>query len=150
MVQLLPFPSAALVGAAGLALAGPASAAQPQFASMQGAWLQQSTTCGEVYKPSGKGLAFRKDVTAFVPGFIVAGKVLRTPVNSCRISGLVPTGDRWKMKLDCTGAVSTMDVNVEFSITPDGALLRYLNEQDKSGSRYERCTARNLNAQPKG
>jgi hypothetical protein len=132
------------------ALAVPASAAQPQLASMQGAWLQASTSCGEVYVLSGKGLAFRKDVNDFVPGFIVAGKVLRTPVNSCRIAGIVPKGERWTLKLDCTGSVSTMDVNVQFSMGADGSLLRYLSQEDKSGSRYERCDARGLKTKPNG
>ena len=128
--------SLALAGASGLALAAP-----PQLSGLQGAWLQQSTNCSEIYTSSGKGFSFREGTNEFAPAFIVSGSRLKTPVNSCRIERIVPTGSRWMMKLHCTGSVSTMVANVQFSLTPDGALLRYLNDQDPSGSRYERCTA---------
>ena len=98
----------------------------------------------------GKGVAFKNGMSAFVPGFIVAGNRLKTPVNTCRIGGIVPTGKRWKMKLDCTGSVSTMNVDIQFSLAADGGLLRYLDDHDTSGSRYERCAARDLQAKPKG
>jgi hypothetical protein len=125
--------------------ASPAGGARsPSLSALQGAWLQQSTTCGEVFAASGRNLGFRKEVNEFVPGFIVAGNRLRTPVNVCKINGIVPDGERFALKLDCTGSVSTMNVDVHFTLTPDGALLRYLNEADRSGSRYERCSAASL------
>jgi hypothetical protein len=128
----------------------PALPAQPQLSALQGAWLQQSSSCSEVFASSGKGVSFKKSVNEFVPAFIVSGSRLRTPVNSCRIAKIVPASNRWMMKLDCTGSVSTMIANVQFSLTDDGALLRYLNDQDTSGSRYERCTAKSARAGPKG
>jgi hypothetical protein len=125
--------------------ASPAGGARsPSLSALQGAWLQQSTTCGEVFAASGRNLRFRKEVNEFVPGFIVTGNRLRTPVNVCKINGIVPDGERFALKLDCTGSVSTMNVDVHFTLTPDGALLRYLNEADRSGSRYERCSAASL------
>ena len=91
----------------------------------------------------------KKSVNEFVPGFIISGNRLKTPVNTCRIARIVPAGKRWMMKLDCTGSVSTMGVSVQFSLTGDGALLRYLGDQDMTGSRYQRCTAGRLGAAPK-
>ena len=127
-----------------LAASPTGGARSPSLAALQGAWLQQSTTCGEVYAASGGSLRFRKEVNEFVPGFIVTGNRLKTPVNVCKIKGIVPAGERFALTLDCTGSVSTMNVDVHFTLTPDGALLRYLNEADTSGSRYERCTAASL------
>ena len=77
----------------------------------------------------------------FVPGFINILKCFITRVNTCRIARIVPSGKRWMMKLDCTGSVSTMGASVQFSLTGDGTLLRYLNDQDTTGSQYQRCTA---------
>jgi hypothetical protein len=134
-----------LCAGAGLATAGalgPASSAPPQLSALQGAWLQQSTHCDDVYTSSGKAMSFKKSVNEFDPAFIVSGARLKTPVNSCRIGKIVPAGNRWMMKLDCTGKISTMVANIQFSLTADGALLRYLNDQDPNGSRYERCTAK--------
>jgi hypothetical protein len=132
------------------ATTGPAVTAQPQLSALQGAWLQQSSSCSEVFAKAGKGVTFKKSANEFVPGFIVSGSRLRTPVNSCRIGGIVPAGQRWMMKLNCSGSVSTMLANVQFSLSADGALLRYLNDQDTSGSRYERCTVGTMRARPKG
>jgi hypothetical protein len=137
---------------AGLALLGaarPALSAPPQLSALKGAWLQQSSNCTDVYTASRRAITFKKSVNEFVPGFIVSGDRLKTPVNTCRIAEIVPSGKRWMMKLHCTGAVSTMGVSVQFSLTADGALLRYLNDQDTTGSRYQRCTAGRLGEMPK-
>jgi hypothetical protein len=138
-IRLMLLGSSACLASLG---ATPVLPAQPQLSALQGAWLQQSSSCSEVYTSSGKGMSFKKSVNEFVPAFIVSGGRLKTPVNSCRIAKIVPAASRWMMKLDCTGSVSTMVANVQFSLTADGALLRYLNDQDTSGSRYERCSAR--------
>ena len=132
-------------------LTGPgfALSAIPQLSSIQGAWLQQSSNCADVYTTSRQAIKFKQEVNEFVPGFIVSGNRLKTPVNTCRIVRIVPAGKRWTMKLGCTGSVSTMGVSVQFSLTSDGALLRYLNDQDATGSRYQRCAAGRLGAAPK-
>jgi hypothetical protein len=127
----------------------PALSAPPQLSALHGAWLQQSSNCADVYTTSRQAVTFKKSVNEFVPGFIVSGDRLKTPVNTCRIARIVPAGKRWMMKLDCTGSVSTMGVSVQFSLTRDGALLRYLNDQDTTGSRYQRCTAGRLGELPK-
>jgi hypothetical protein len=126
----------------------PALSAPPQLSALHGAWLQQSSNCADVYTTSRQAVTFKKSVNEFVPGFIVSGDRLKTPVNTCRIARIVPAGKRWMMKLDCTGSVSTMGASVQFSLTGDGALLRYLNDQDTTGSRYQRCTAGRLGAAP--
>jgi hypothetical protein len=146
------FGAIVLASSMGLALAGalgPALSAEPQLSALQGAWLQQSSNCADVYTLARQTVTFRKDVNEFVPGFIVKGNHLTTPVNMCRIARIVPAGKRWMMKLACTGSVSTMDANVQFSLTNDRALLRYLNDQDTTGSKYVRCTAGRLGAAPK-
>ena len=134
----------ALLAAPGLALSAP-----PQLSGLQGAWLQQSSNCADVYTTSRQAVTFKKSVNEFVPGFIISGNRLKTPFNTCRIARIVPAGKRWMMKLGCTGSVSTMGVSLQFSLTSDGALLRYLSDQDMTGSRYQRCTAGRLGAAPK-
>jgi hypothetical protein len=132
-----------------LATPRPALSAPPQLSALQGAWLQQSSNCADVYAITRQAVTFKQSVNEFVPGFIVSGNHLKTPVSTCRIARIAPSGKRWTMKLDCTGSVSTMGVSVQFSLTGDGTLLRYLNDQDTTGSRYQRCTAGRLGAAPK-
>jgi hypothetical protein len=126
----------------------PALSAPPQLSALHGAWLQQSSNCADVYTTLRQTVTFKKSVNEFVPGFIISKNQLKTPVNACRIARIVPSGKRWMMKLDCAGSVSTMGASVQFSLTGDGALLRYLNDQDTTGSRYQRCTAGRLGAAP--
>jgi hypothetical protein len=119
-------------------------AAQPQLAAMQGAWLQGSSPCWDVYTATGKGIAFKKSASAFAPGFIVSGNRLTTPVSTCRIQSLEAHDDRQVMSLNCTGAVSTMDVKILISVSPDGVLYRYVDAEDRVGSKYQRCAPKDL------
>ena len=86
-----------LAGAAGLGLAFAMSAAvsggmaaEPGLSAFQGAWLQSSPSCAEVYSFSGKDVSFRSPVDIFAPAFIISGNRLRTPQASCRIRSVRP------------------------------------------------------------
>ena len=138
---------AGFVGAAGLglglamsaAVAG-AMAAEASLPAYQGAWLAQGPDCAEVYSSAGKGPSFRKPINIFAPAFIVSGNRLRTPQASCRIKSLKPAGDRQLLILDCANTVAGSEVRVLMATQPDGSLTRYFNEQDTTGTRYQRCS----------
>jgi hypothetical protein len=114
-------------------------AAEASLSAFQGAWLNQSVSCEDVYASAGKGVSFRKPVNIFAPAFIVSGNRLRTPQASCRIKSIKPAGDRQALTLGCANSVSASDVTVLMTPTPDGSLKRYFNEQDKGGTLYMRC-----------
>src|SRR5687767_887331 len=137
-----------LAGAAGLGLAFAMSAAvsggmaaEPGLSAFQGAWLQSSPSCAEVYSFSGKDVSFRSPVDIFAPAFIISGNRLRTPQASCRIRSVRPAGDRQLLTLDCANAVAGNEVRVLMASQPDGSLKRYFNEQDTAGSSYQRCSS---------
>jgi hypothetical protein len=115
-----------------------AMAAEANLSDFQGAWLQQSLTCEEVFAPAGKGFSFRKPVNIFAPAFIISGDRLRTPQASCRIKSIKPAGDRQVLTLGCANSVSANDVMVQMASGSDG-LKRFFNDQDKTGSLYTRC-----------
>lgn len=128
---------------AGLALLGATAAAlpaQPALSAMQGAWLEQSLPCGDVFTSTGKGLAFKKPASMFVPAFIISGNRISTPFASCRIVAVKPAGARQALTLGCTTAIASENVSALVSLADDGTLLRYLNDNDTTGSRYQRCT----------
>lgn len=133
--------------AGGLALAlaaaggawAPASA-QGGLAAYQGAWVEQSLSCDKMFVVSQKGASFRKPVNIFVSAFIVSGNRIRTAQASCRITSVQPVGDRDKLTLSCSNAISTDAVSVLFARSPDGSLKRYFNEEDTIGNRYEHCS----------
>jgi hypothetical protein len=79
-------------------------------------------------------------VDLFAPAFIVSGNRLRTPQASCRIKSIRPSGDRQLLSLDCANAVAGNEVRALMATLPDGSLKRYFNEQDTTGSSYQRCS----------
>jgi hypothetical protein len=115
-----------------------AMAAEANLSAFQGAWLQQSLSCEEVFAPAGKGFSFRKPVNIFAPAFIISGNRLRTPQASCRIKSIKPAEDRQVLTLSCANSVSANDVTVLMAPDADG-LKRFFNDQDKTGSLYTRC-----------
>jgi hypothetical protein len=137
---------AGFVGVVGLGLALCASAgvsggmaAEADLSAFQGAWLQTGPSCTEVYTAASKGVSFKTPVDIFAPAFIISGNRLRTPLAACRIKSVKPTGDRQVLALDCANAVSTGEVKVHMVPSPDGSLKRYFNDQDTSGTTYQRC-----------
>ena len=115
------------------------AAAQGGPSTLQGAWLAQGSSCTDVYSSTGSAPSFRRPVDIFAPAFIVSGNRLRTPTASCRIRSVRPAGDRRSVLLACANAVAGSDVRVLMAMMPDGSLRRYFNEQDMTGTSYQRC-----------
>jgi hypothetical protein len=127
------------LGLAILAEAPDAWAAQAGLSGYQGAWVLEGRDCTDVYASDGKATAFKKPVDIFAPAFIVSGKRLRTPMASCQIKSVRPSGDRQLLLLDCTNAVAGNEVRV--LMAPGSTVLkRYYNDQDTTGVGYQRCS----------
>ena len=106
---------------------------------LAGAWILDGSQCDVVFARTGSSASFRKPIDAFAPAFIISGNQIRTPNASCRIKGSKKAGDRHIMTLACATSVSVDDVPASFELMADGTLRRYLNDEDKVGSKYERC-----------
>ena len=151
MTQVLPLEDVAMgiarcVGAAGLGLGFAASVgvsdtlAAAGLSGYQGAWLLEGRDCAEVYLSAGKGTSFKKPIDIFAPAFMVSGSRLRTPMASCRIKSVRPSGDRQRLVLDCANAVAGQEVRVLMATSPNGTLRRYYDDQDPTGVGYQRCS----------
>jgi hypothetical protein len=114
-------------------------AAEADQSAYQGAWLAQGLDCAKIYSSSGKSTSFRKPADLFAPAFIIFGKRLTTPQASCRIKSMRPVADQQVLLLDCANAVSGHDVSVRMAAMTDGTLRRYFNDQDLTGTTYQRC-----------
>jgi len=133
--------SAGIARTAALSLAlafGAISRAAAVEPGLVGAWAQDGN-CEEVFSRAGKGVAFKKPVNVFAPAFIITGNRLRTPTASCTIKGVKPAGDRRVLSLQCATAIAVDDVKAIVGTSADGGLVRYLNDQDSTGSTYKRC-----------
>lgn len=130
------------IGIAALAaacLAVPAIAAPLDSRSLQGAWLQESVTCDQVYTTGKTRTEFKKPRNIFAAAFLVSGNRLTTPGATCRILSITPSGDRTQLSLSCATAIGVDPVKTELSLSQDGSIRRYLNKEDPVGSKYERC-----------
>jgi hypothetical protein len=128
----------------GLALAAPvrmppALAAEAGLSAYQGAWVLEGRDCGEVYASGGKGTAFKTPIDVFAPAFIISGRRLRTPMATCQIKSVRPTGDRNLLVLDCANKVAANEVRALLTAS-NGVLRRYYSEQDTTGVGYQRCS----------
>jgi hypothetical protein len=121
-----------------LAHPGAISAAAAERA-LAGAWIQDGSQCEEVFTRAGNAVSFKKPVNAFAPAFIISGNQIRTPQASCRIKRAKRSGERRVLALACATSVALDEVPATLEPLADGTLRRYLNDQDKVGSKYERC-----------
>ena len=106
--------------------------------ALQGAWLEQSMSCDQVFVAGKKGMVFRKPVNIFVPGLIISGNRITTPGATCRIRSIKPSGKLQVLSLSCATSVSHADVQALVSMSAGGEFIRHTSDTDP-GSRYERC-----------
>jgi hypothetical protein len=81
-----------LLGGAGLLLAGGsgAKAQQNVVQGLAGAWVQDGTSCSDVFAWKGGRASYKKPIDAFAPAFLVSGQNIQGPQASCRISRRKP------------------------------------------------------------
>lgn len=133
------------IAALGLSLAALAGVSDPLAASgglsaYQGAWVLEGRDCADVYSSEGKAASFKKPIDIFAPAFLISGKRLRTPMATCGIKSVRPIGDRHLLILDCTNAVAGQEVRVYMAPQANGALRRYYDDKDPTGTGYRRCS----------
>jgi hypothetical protein len=126
-VIVLAAPVAAEEAAAGGGLAG-----------LQGAWVQPSEDCANVFVKTKTGMAYKHPVSIFAPALLIKGKRIRTPGAVCSIASIKPAGDKQAVSLSCTTMISTDQVDALLSVSKEGDLIRYTSEDD-NGTRYTRC-----------
>ena len=135
----------AITAVFGLSLAASPGVSEPRAAggglsAYQGAWVLEGRDCADVYSSAGKAASFKKPLDIFAPAFLISGKRLRTPMATCGIKSVRPTGDRHLLVLDCANAVAGQEVRIYMAPQANGALRRYYDVQDPTGTGYRRCS----------
>lgn len=117
----------------------PLQDAKAQAGPLQGAWLEEGSSCTSVFLATPKAIAFKRPASAFAPAFIVSGKRLSTPLATCRLVGVVPSGERQVLRLSCATSVSIDTARAIFSVASDGNLYRYHSMEGGIATKYMRC-----------
>jgi hypothetical protein len=108
-------------------------------ADLQGAWLEQSSECKDVFEAHKGALRFRRPVDAFAPAFIVSGRRLFTPLAGCRVATSAVAGAQITLTLSCANAVSTEAVRVVLDASKPGVLVRQMGADLRAGTVYRLC-----------
>lgn len=97
-------------------------------------------SCGSVFTATGSAVAFKRPASAFAPAFIVSGQRLSTPLASCRIVGVNPSGARQVVNLRCSTTVATDSARAIFAPAEGGMLYRYNASEGGIATKYQRCS----------
>lgn len=124
----------------------PLQEAWPQAGRFQGAWLEEGSSCASVFVATPNAVTFKRPASAFAPAFIVSGKRLSTPLATCRLAGVAPSGERQVLRLSCATSVAKDSARAIFAMAGDGNLYRYHSVEGGIATKYLRCTRDALKA----
>lgn len=120
--------------------------AKAQAGRLQGAWLEEGSSCASVFVATPNAVAFKRPASAFAPAFIVSGRRLSTPLATCRLVGVATSGERQVLRLSCVTAVAMDSARAVFSTADDGKLYRHHSLEGGIATTYQRCTRDTLKA----
>lgn len=123
----------------------PLQDARAQAGRLQGAWLEEGTSCDSVFIATANAFAFKRPASAFTAAFIISGRRLSTPLAMCRLAGLSESGARQVIRLNTT-TVATDTARAVLGLADDGGLYRYHSMEGGIATKYQRCSRDALKA----
>ena len=126
--------------------AAPWQGAHAQAGRLQGAWVEEGSPCDSVFVTTPKIIAFKRPANAFAPAFIVSGRRLSTPLATCRLISISPSGARQVLRLSCTTSVASDTARAVLAPAEDGGIYRYHSVEGGIATKYRRCTPDDLKA----
>lgn len=122
----------------------PLQEAQAQASALQGAWLEEGSSCASVFVATPKAIAFKQPASAFAPAFIISGRRLATPLATCGLAGVGHSGERLVLRLNCTTSIAPSTARAVLSPAGDGSLYRHHSLEGGIATKYQRCTRDSL------
>jgi len=119
--------------------AAPLQEAQAQAGRLQGAWLEEGTSCDSVFVATPGRVVFKRPASAFAPAFIVSGRRLTTPLATCGLVGVSSIGARQLFRLSCTSSIATDAARAILGPAEDGGLYRYHSLEGGIATKYRLC-----------
>lgn len=127
-------------------LAAPVSAALGQTSQIEGAWLEEGSSCADVFVATRNGIAFKRPANAFSPAFIIKGRRLTTPLATCTLVKIERQADRQAVRLNCATAVAVDSAQAIFAMRTADKLVRFHSLEGGIATHYQRCTVQQLNS----
>jgi len=129
-----------------LLIAAPLQAALGQAKEFEGAWLEDGSSCADVFVATRGVLAFKRPANAFTSAFIIRGKRLTTPMASCELIRVERRGDRQALQMSCATAIAVDRAHAFVAMRGPDRLARFSAGEGGLATEYQRCTAETLKA----
>jgi hypothetical protein len=94
-----------------------AQSTSTQAADLNGAWTNDASACGTVFKKENNKIAFRKDADFDAGGLIVQGKQITGTFQKCTVKSLHDDGSNKRVVAACSDGVTVSDVAFDVKIT---------------------------------
>lgn len=114
--------------------------AAAQAADLSGAWTDDASACGDVFKKENGKLAFRKDADLHAGGLIVQGKQVTGTFQKCTIKSLREDGSNLQVIAACSDGVAVSDVAFDVKITGENNITLSSQKPVPVEMLYSRCS----------
>jgi len=116
-----------------------AQSASTQSADLSGAWTDDASACGTVFKKENDKIAFRKDADLHAGGLIVHGKEITGTFQKCRVKSLHDDGTSTRVVASCSDGVAVSDVAFDLKRSGDDKITLSSKEPVPVEMKYVRC-----------
>ena|SRR5215813_7287965 len=114
--------------------------ASTQAADLNGAWTDDASACGTVFKKENNKLAFKKDADLHAGGLIVQGKEITGTFQKCRVKSLHDDGASVRVVASCSDGVALSDVAFDLKISGENRITLSSKEPVPVEIQYVRCS----------
>jgi hypothetical protein len=116
-----------------------APSASTQAADLNGAWTDDASSCGEVFKKENNKIAFTKDADLHAGGLIVQGKEITGTFQKCRVKSMHDDGANVRVVAACSDGVAVSDVSFDVKISGENKITLSSKEPVPVEVGYVRC-----------
>jgi len=116
-----------------------AQSASTQAADLNGAWTDDASACGTVFKKEGSKIAFRTDADLHAGGLIVQGKEVTGTFQKCRVKSLHDDGASTRVVAACSDGVAVSDVTFDLKRSGDDKITLSSKDPVPVEMKYVRC-----------
>jgi hypothetical protein len=117
-----------------------AQSASAQAADLNGAWTDDASACGKVFKKEDNKLAFRRDADFHAGGLIVEGRKVTGTFQKCTVKSLHDEGANLQVIAACSDGVAVSDVAYDVKITGENNITLSSTKPVPVEMLYFRCS----------
>jgi|SRR5579871_3023924 len=116
-----------------------AQSASTQAADLNGAWTDDTSACGTVFKKENNKITFQKDADLHAGGIIVQGKEITGTFQKCRAKSVHDDGTSVRVVASCSDGVAVSDISFDLKVTGNNKITLSTKQPVPVEIDYVRC-----------